>query len=173
MTWRETACCAHGILRQSVQSEIQNRKSQLKGGGLLADWLLGGVTFSDPAGMADADGLVAGRYWIDAVSVGAPEHERRLYGFPGVDGQGVKDFGYRGRAISGRVAYVQDGIAALRAAIASDLEALAAGPFSTTPPGESALPHCVLSEFKEEHLVPAGGGLLVVRASVVVRQVRS
>lgn len=138
----------------------------------MADWAVGGVTFADPAGMADADGLVEGRYWIGDVQAHEPRYERRLYAFPGVDGQGVKAFGFRGRTVSGEVAYVADGLAALRSAINSDRAALANSVFASTPPGGDELEACELSLFPDGKIMPAAGGMLVLRTRIVLKQIR-
>jgi len=135
-------------------------------------WTAGSVTYSDPSAMNSATGLVAGRYWMGEVRVGTPLYERRAYGFPGVDGLGIKSFGYRGRELSGTVVYVQSGLTALRNAINSDRDALANSTFSSTPPGGSALPNCQLETLSDGEIRAAGNGLYIMKTELVLRQLR-
>jgi len=138
----------------------------------MAAWTVGAVSFADPLGISNAAGLVAGRYWLGNVRAGAPEFERRLYGFPGVDGLGVKRFGFRGRTIAGEVAYLQAGLAVLQAAFEADRAALADTLFSTTLPDGAAHGHCQVARFEAQAARPAGQGLLLLRAALALRQVR-
>jgi len=138
----------------------------------MAAWTVGSITYADPAGMSDAAGIVAGKYWHADVEVLTPVYERRLFGYPGVNGLAVKAFGYRGRIIRGAVIYFAANLAALRAAIEADRTALANATFSTTPPNGSALPNCQLESLPDGPVSPAGPNLLMMSTVLALLQLR-
>lgn len=138
----------------------------------MANWTVGGATYSDPAGLSDGTGLRVGRYWCDEVRVSEPRYEQRTYSFPGVDGVGLKKFGFRGRTIKGTVVYVESSAAAVRAAVEADRTALANETFSTTPPGGTTLTDCLLRKLPDGPLRTAGGGLYFMRTELTLRQLR-
>ncbi|GMV78871.1 MAG: hypothetical protein AMXMBFR7_00550 [Planctomycetota bacterium] len=138
----------------------------------MSDWIVGSIAFADPAGLADAAGLVLGKYWLGDVRVGAGEYAAAAYAFPGVDGVGLKRLGFRGRRVEGEVAYVAESPAALRTALAVDRQALEDQTFATTPPDGAELAACTLEAFPDGAVLADAGGAFVLRTRLAVRQVR-
>lgn len=81
---------------------------------------------------ADTGSFTAAGQWRegndDSESIDAPMHGSDYPTTAGVDGTGVKDYGYRGQKISLTVVYVVATFAGVLSAIQTDLALLAAGP---------------------------------------------
>ncbi|MCZ7646930.1 MAG: hypothetical protein M5U26_16850 [Planctomycetota bacterium] len=138
----------------------------------MADWLVGGITYLDPVGIADAGGLVSGRYWLGEVRISHPEIEEQFYGFPGVDGVGVKTFGFRGRRLRGGVAYLAASTFDLRAALDADRAALRGVSFSCQAPDGSAYANCRLEALPDGAVLLDAGGLFAMRTELRLFQAR-
>jgi hypothetical protein len=138
----------------------------------MSAWTVGSVTYADPAGLASAHGIAAGKFWHGDVEVFTPRYERRVFAYPGVNGLAVKSFGYRGREVRGQVLYVSATLSALRAAVEADRSALANTTFSTTPPDGVALTNCQLVALPDGPISPAGGGLFLMRTALELLQLR-
>lgn len=138
----------------------------------MSDWIVRSITFADPASMSDGTGLLAGRYWHGQVEVLTPVYERRLFGYPGVDGLAVKAFGFRGRSIRGEIAYIASDLAALRSMIEQDRTALANTTFGTVPPQAGTFYNCQLEALPDGPVSSAGNGLLIMRTALSLLQLR-
>lgn len=74
--------------------------------------------------------LTGAAQWVEKYEIGEPEYEKVFFAAPGVDGQGVKRYGFRGLPISLECWYIGTSEAAVIALYCSDMASLATGSFT-------------------------------------------